>query len=264
MKIVKNIIIWTFIIAYLIVAMSFVNNKRKAVVCNNINVSIVDSLSNQFVTKSEMIEFLRQPELNVIGNSITSINTKKLEQEILNNQSVKNAEVFVTVKGDIRVEVTQRKPIVRIINKKGESYYIDQEGAIMPLSGKYASHVLVANGNIVEHFEINRTKDVLCDKTVENQGKNKIICDLFLLCKFIDDNDFWRAQIEQIYVNDEMEFEIIPRVGAHQIFFGDINNYKMKFRNLEAFYLQGLNNVGWNKYDKINLKFENQVICTKR
>mgnify|MGYP000956836569 FL=1 len=41
-------------------------------------------------------------------------------------------------------------------------------------------------------------------------------------------------------------------------------NYKKKFRNLRAFYLQGLNNVGWNKYEKISLRFDNQVICTKR
>lgn len=264
MRVAKNIFIWVFIIAYLAGAMSFVRKKRNEVVCNNINVVIVDSLRNKFVTKSDLIEILRQPELNVIGNPIASINTKKLEQQILGNQGVKNAEVFVTVKGDIRVEVTQRRPIVRIINKKGESYYLDQEGAIMPLSGKYASHVLVANGNIVEHFEVNRTEDVLCDSIDKDSGKNKIICDLFLLCKYIDDHDFWRAQIEQIYVNDEMEFEIIPRVGAHQIFFGDINDYEKKFRNLEAFYHQGLNNVGWNKYEKINLKFENQVICTKR
>jgi len=264
MKKLKDILIWVFVVAYLALSMSFVTKKRKLVVCHSINVTIMDSSRNQFVTQSDIIEFLRQPDMNVVGNSITTINTKKLEGEILTYHSVKNAEVFVNVNGEINVEVTQRKPIVRIINKKGESYYIDQEGAIMPLLDKYASHVLIANGNIVEPFEVYRTHRINCESNGKGIEKNKLICDLFKLCKFIDEHEFWKAQIEQVYVNDEMEFELIPRVGAHQIFFGDINNYQKKFRNLEAFYHQGLNNVGWNKYDKINLEFENQVICTKR
>ncbi|MDY6800837.1 MAG: hypothetical protein SVU94_06405 [Bacteroidota bacterium] len=264
MKKLKDILIWVFVVAYLAVSMSFVTKKRKLVVCHSINVTIMDSSRNQFVTQSDIIEFLRQPDMNVVGNSISSINTKKIETEILTYHSVKNAEVFVNVNGEINVEVTQRKPIVRIINKKGESYYIDQEGAIMPLLDKYASHVLIANGHIVEPFEVYRTHKINCESNEKGVEKNRLICDLFKLCKFIDEHKFWKAQIEQVYVNDEMEFELIPRVGAHQIFFGDINNYQKKFRNLEAFYHQGLNNVGWNKYDKINLEFENQVICTKR
>ena len=134
----------------------------------------------------------------------------------------------------------------------------------MPLSSKYSSHVLIANGNIIEHYEVNRTRVIYCDQENENWEKNHLMCDLYELSKFIYENDFWRAQIEQIYVNDEYEFELIPRVGAHIIYFGSIENYKTKFRNLRAFYVQGLNNLGWNEYEKISLKFENQVICTKR
>ena len=202
--------------------------------------------------------------MNVIGIPVHNINTKNLERKLRQYASVKNSEVYVTLEGDIRVEIDQRNPIVRVINKRGQSYYIDQEGTIMPLSSKYSSHVLVANGSIVEHFELNRTREIYCDNANENWEKNHLICDLYELSKFIYENDFWRAQIEQIYVNDEHEFELIPRVGAHIIYFGGIDNYEIKFRNLRAFYLQGLNIVGWNKYEKISLKFDNQVICTKR
>jgi len=65
-------------------------------------------------------------------------------------------------------------------------------------------------------------------------------------------------------VNEANEFELIPRVGAHLILFGSIDNYERKFRNLKIFYEQGLNNIGWNKYEKINLKFDNQIVCTKK
>ena len=268
MKIFKNILVWAFIIAYIAVAMSFVKEQRNKILCHDIKVEILDSLRNGFITVSDIEDFLHETDMSVIGEPVISINTKNLERKLKQYASVKNSEVYVTLEGDIRVEIDQRNPIVRVINKRGQSYYIDQEGTVMPLSSKYSSHVLVANGNIVEHFEVNRTRDINCNNSDsyrnENWEKNYLMCDLYELSKFIYEDDFWRAQIEQIYVNDEYEFELIPRVGAHIIYFGSIENYEKKFRNLRVFYLQGLNNVGWNKYEKISLKFDNQVICTKR
>ena len=261
----KNILVWVLIIAYLSVAMSFIKEKRSKVLCSDIKVEILDSARNGFITVSDIKDFLHKSDMNVIGTPISMINTKSLEEKLKEYTSVKNSEVYVTVDGGIRVEVDQRNPILRVINKKGQSYYIDDEGTVMPLSRKFSSHVLVANGNIVEPFEINRTTEIQCDDTGdENFQKNRLICDLYTLSKFIYEEEFWKSQIEQIYVNDEREFELIPRVGAHIIYFGNIENYEKKFRNLKAFYLQGLNTVGWNKYEKISLKFENQVICTKR
>lgn len=264
MKIFKNILIWVFIIVYLVAAMSFVKEQRTKILCSDIKVEILDSLHNGFITVSDIKDFFHETDMNIIGAPVITINTKDLEKKLKQYASIKNAEVFVTLNGDIRVEIDQRNPIVRIINKRRQSYYVDEECNFMPLSSKYASHVLIANGNIVEHFELNRTREISCENTNENWQKNHLICDIYQLSKFIYEDDFWRAQIEQIYVNDELEFELIPRVGAHIIYFGSIENYEMKFRNLRAFYLQGLNTVGWNNYEKINLKFDNQVICTKR
>lgn len=268
MKIFKNILIWVFIIAYIAVAMSFVKEQRTKILCHDIRVEILDSLRNGFISVSDIEDFFHEADMNVIGAPVVTINTKDLEKKLKQYASIKNAEVFVTLNGDIRVEIDQRNPIVRVINKRRQSYYIDEECNIMPLSSKYSSHVLVANGHIVEHFELNRTQKIPCENSDnngdENWQKNHLICDLYQLSKFIYDDDFWRAQIEQIYVNDEGEFELIPRVGSHIIYFGSIENYQIKFRNLRAFYLQGLNKVGWNNYEKISLKFDNQVICTKR
>ncbi|HAN20053.1 MAG: hypothetical protein A2X13_07185 [Bacteroidetes bacterium GWC2_33_15] len=264
MKIIKNIIIWVLLIAYVIAAMSFVTEQRKKIVCNDIKVFVVDAKYNAFITQSDIKDLLNKPGNTVLGDPINIINTKEIEDVIQKNSSVKKAEVYVTINGDVRIDVDQRNPIVRVINKRKQSYYIDDEGTKMPLSRKYSSHVLIANGHIVEHFEVNKFNGFVCEKREENPNRNYIICDLFTLSKFIYNDDFWRSQIEQVYVNDANEFELIPRVGAHLILFGNIENYEIKFRNLKAFYEQGLNNVGWNKYEKINLKYENQIICTKR
>ncbi|MFW6222798.1 MAG: cell division protein FtsQ, partial [Bacteroidota bacterium] len=59
-------------------------------------------------------------------------------------------------------------------------------------------------------------------------------------------------------------FEIIPRVGAHFIHFGSIDQYEWKFKKLKYLYKKGFSKEGWNKYEQINLKYKNQIICTKR
>ncbi len=264
MQIVKNILIWGLLIAYLVVAMSFASEQRKSVVCNDIKVFLVDDTENKFVTEEEIKNLLNKKGNSVMGIKISEINTQEIEEKIRKNGAIRKAEVYVTSNGDVRVDIAQRVPMFRVINKKKQSYYIDEEGKKMPLSRKYSAHVLVASGNIVEHFELNRTIDILCDQRDVETPKNYVICDLYVLSKFICDNEFWRSQIEQVYVNSENEFELIPRVGAHQIIFGSIENYEKKFRNLRIFYEKGLNKVGWNNYTKINLKFDNQIICTKR
>jgi len=264
MQIVKNILIWGILIAYLIVAMSFVTERRKQVVCNDIKVFLVDNTEHKFVTENEIKDLLNKKGKSVMGIKIDEINTQEIEERINKNGAIRKAAVYVTVNGDVRVDIAQRNPMFRVINKKEQSNYIDDDGKKMPLSRKYTAHVLVANGHIVEHFELNKTIDILCDQKDVETPKNYVICDLYVLSKFICDNDFWRSQIEQIYVNDNNEFELIPRVGAHQIIFGSIENYEKKFRNLRVFYEKGLNKVGWNNYTKINLKFDNQIVCTKR
>jgi cell division protein FtsQ len=107
-------------------------------------------------------------------------------------------------------------------------------------------------------------KDWLKCPEDKEKDKNFSICEIYELAKFIHNDPFWESQIEQIYRNDKGEYELIPRVGGHLILFGDYENYREKFRNLRAFYRKGLNNVGWNQYLKINLKYDNQIICTKR
>jgi cell division protein FtsQ len=68
----------------------------------------------------------------------------------------------------------------------------------------------------------------------------------------------------QIYRSQKGEYELIPRVGAHQIILGTLDDFETKLENLQLLYQQGFKQHGWNQYEKINLKYSNQIICTKR
>ncbi len=55
---------------------------------------------------------------------------------------------------------------------------------------------------------------------------------------------FWMAQIDQIDITSEGDFDFIPKLGNQVIRFGDISDYQQKFNKLLAFYKQG-GNESW-------------------
>ena len=68
----------------------------------------------------------------------------------------------------------------------------------------------------------------------------------------------------KIYVADNGEVELVPRVGEHTVLLGTPTRVEEKLARLKEFYTEGLNKVGWNKYSALNLKYDNQVICKKK
>ncbi len=263
MKTFKDIAPWIVIMLYLMVTLSFISSQRKEVICKQVKVRINDGTSNFFIEEKDVLNMLNDKGEKLVGKPIDKINVNFLEDFFRINPLIKEANVYRTLNGTLNVSITQRNPIVRVINSRRESFYIDQEGSVMPLSTKYAAHVLVASGDITLSYsklKAAQNKDTSA-RSVHNSSQ--LFLDLFQLASYIYHDKFWNAQIEQIYVN-KGDFELVPRVGTHLIEFGGIEDYEKKFRNLKALYEQGLPRVGWNNYSKINLKYNNQVICTKR
>ena len=134
----------------------------------------------------------------------------------------------------------------------------------MPLSEKYTARVPLANGYIF-HRESERLVNTSSKNSFANaDSTGSAIANVYDVAKFISQNDFWSAQIEQIYVNPGGDLELIPRVGRHSIILGDSKDIEEKFSRLFLFYAKGLNKTGWDKYKTINLKFKDQVVCTKK
>jgi cell division protein FtsQ len=263
MRKLKILIIWLGISAYLVFALGFVSRRYDQLIYTDIRVKIMDSLTNRFITQEEITDILVGDGDRLLGYPRHSVNTRKLENLLAREPFISNATVFRTVDGVLHAEIIQRKPVLRVINLAGQSYYIDSEGVILPVSDNFTSRVPVANGHIAEPFRIESNMSIFERNTPEGR-KHRVIYDLFELASLIGNSDLWSAQITQLYVNPKYEFELIPRVGAHVIYFGDASDAVTKFRKLEALYRYGLNETGWNKYEIINLKYQNQVVCTKR
>ena len=172
-----------------------------------------------------------------------------------------NVDIYTTIRGILTVRIRQREPVLRIFTGESRSYYLDNEGYIMPESKNFTPFLLVANGYFPVGNEINTAGNL---ENIENKQKYRAWFDALELVKKINQDDFLRSQFVQIYLNRQGKFELIPRVGGHLIILGDVSDLDEKFHKLKTLYLKGLPVEGWNNYEKIDLRYKNQVVCTKR
>lgn len=258
-KRILHITIWIALIAWFMVILGFVSRSNSALVCKQLAISVLDSGEVNFVTADMIREVILHSGFETQGYPVESIKTREIEMLVERDPYVENAEVFVNIDGDLQIEIEQRKPLMRVMPGGKRGYYIDHKGVIIPLSEHYSPMVLLVSGSIkmAEYKDEKGIRHIDIEEDLPMQQ-------LMEFARYIDDHPFWNSQIVQLYRAKSGEYEIIPRVGAHQIQLGTLDEYELKLRNLKLLYDQGLKQYGWNSYNKINLKYSNQVICTKR
>lgn len=246
-------IAWSGIVLGLMVVMGFVNHTRKQARCSGINVNMDYSDDLFFIDEDDVRNHIYKVHGDLIGEEINSIKFGNLEMELSGMNAVKKAEVFSDLKGNISIEISQRKPIARVFMPDGKSGYIDESGQWMELSKKFTSRVIVINGELPEW---DKNASVIDDKSKWSE--------LFKLSQTIRSDRFLNAQFEQIYVKKDGDIVLIPRVGRHSILLGNTELLNKKFDKLKLFYQDGIAKVDWNKYKQIDLRYKDQVVCTKR
>ncbi|RRD63136.1 cell division protein FtsQ/DivIB [Tannerella forsythia] len=242
MKKILSVIVAVVLFCYLVFSVILMNGKEEDGVCRQVTVVVKDSADRHFIDRKDVLSILKNTSLYPINQRLRDINTEKIERKVADNELIDRVSVYKTPSGNINIEVTQKTPVLRVFSTQG-SYYIDEHGHIMPVSPRYATYLPIASGNIEKSFATT---------------------DLYKFALFLQKHDFWNNQIEQIYVYPNKEVELIPRVGDHRIFLGSFEDFREKMDHLQLFYEQAIPKVGWEKYRIINLKYKNQIVCTKK
>jgi cell division protein FtsQ len=265
MKKIINISLWLIFVLGTLIALGFVGKEQTNKKVTKLDVSVSSADENYFVTREDIRQMLIDKGDSIVNQPLSSINLPNLERLISNNPSVETAEVFASVNGEVRIRATQRRPIARIFAITGETYYMDQDGKLMPWSANYTANVVMVNGFVNESYGNWYRYSV---KDIEACGPLRefsVLDDIYRISDFIGKDAGRKALIGQIYVNSAKEYELIPNVGTFHIILGDSRDLEEKFSKLMIFYREGLKNTGaWNDYSAINLKYKNQIVCTKR
>ena len=204
---------------------------------------VFENGENLFISYETVNKLLIQKLEAYHNQSKENINLNNLEGFLQRNEMIENAEIFLTLSGELGAIITQRTPVLRVANET-ETYYYDKLGTKMPLSDNYSARVPI-------------TTD-----TITGDGEN----DMIVLSNTIRNDEFLRKQIigiDQINGSKSNQFELKTRIGDQKIIFGDLSRKEEKIAKLKVFYQKIMLDSTITNYKTINLKFYNQIVCEK-
>lgn len=229
---------------------AFTERMKDDVTVSEVRISIDNIYENHYLDEKDVLKLMRLNTENLRGASLSKLNFSEIEERIKQSPYVSDAELYSDLKGNIMVNVSLRRPLARIVQSDGPDAYIGEDGTIMPVSGKFHSRVVLVSGAFVPHFvKLDNVKQI-------EQGEQ-----LMGMINTIHEDAFWNAQVAQIDMDRKGKAVLYTQVGDETIEFGEPLDLETKFRKLKIFYKEILPRVGWNKYDRINVEYEGQVVA---
>ena len=229
-----------FVLLVLLVGLlfSFSNERNSKRKLTKIDVEFVDE-NNPFITLNTVNKLLIQNQ-----DTVTSIDKETLvlgvmEDRLLENPMIRDAQVFMTIDGALGAKIEQRTPIARVVGSP--NYYIDTDGKKMPMSTIYSARVPLINGN----------------SNMDLEG-------LTTLLLKINEDSFMKNGVVGLDVSRDGNITLLFRKHKFKVLFGKPKLIEKKFQNFKAFYQKTKQDSTLFDYDLVNLEFESQVVATKR
>lgn len=249
----RKILIYTSVIclSWMIVGIGSATRSRQ--LCADVVTRFEGQQDNMFLNKDTLELIVKRANGRPVRSTpMGELNTSDLELALEENPYIRGAEVFKDVNSRLIVEVELRKPLARVINVDGSSFYLDREFKKMKVVSSWVPNVPLVHGLVMEPL-------APADKLL-----SKELASLRELLLHIEGDEFLRAQISEVVVGENGEVTLFPEVGDMSIEFGKPDQVKEKFEKLILFYQQVTGKTGWNHYRAVSLKYKNQVVAKKR
>ena len=212
------------------------NNSRKLTKSTVVFVGDNAPFVNQQMVNKLLIE--NRKDAQSIGKDKLDLN--KLEKILNAQKMIEKSDVFVSIDGVLKAVVKQKTPVARFFDGD-DSFYIDYKGNRMPLSANFTARVPLVSGEITR--------------------KNRE--DLAELFRIIYNDAFLKKNIIGVQIMPNGSLKMLNRNFSYQIDFGGTIRMKAKFNNYKAFFQKAILDSSLYKYKKIDLRFAQQVVCTK-
>lgn len=251
----KNIVIslasLAMIIGFVVLFIAASKDRNKSA-CRGIHLEVEGNPAVTFINKGAITRLLQKDRgLNPVGKQLSDIRIRSLEQAVKTFPWVRDAELYVDNDNLLQITVTERVPVARVFMSSGYSFFLDATGIRLPVTGSFAVKLPVFTG-------------FPDDQASAGPADSLLLSGMIALSGYLKDHPFWMAQVDQISINRDREFEIVPAVGDALIEFGAGKDIPEKFAKLMVFYRQGLNNIGWGYYDTLDLRYRGQIVATRK
>ncbi|MCC7502194.1 MAG: hypothetical protein IT229_06675 [Flavobacteriales bacterium] len=244
----------------IVVALGFVEHSSERRPVTALDVEVDQPADVQFIDADAVRALVLENGDGLIGSAMGEVEMTAIEERLRSLACVSDADVYHTLDGTMHVRVKQRLPIVRVFNADGSNFYIDRDGWSMPPTDTYTPRVLVVTGELYEPFREGEHLVTATDTLKAHTRSDEILA----LARTITADPFWNAMIDQAVVDLNGEFELIPRIGGQRIAVGNGTDLEARLDKLRLFYAKGIPQVDWRRYARIDVRFADQIVCTKR
>lgn len=228
-----------FVMALVVFLYAFSSSRHVGQPISEVKINFVGE-SPLYLSQSSVDKLLIQNQESIECLSKEVLDLKELETKLSSHQMIQNVEAYLTVDGEVRLEIEQRKPIARVVSEP--SFYIDSYGKMMPLSDEHSARVLLVHGHL-------------------DKEKMKLV---FELINAIQEDRFLNSNITDILIDAESKLSMRMRACDFDIVIGSTKDLNQKFVKLKAFYQKAKRDHLLQHYKRINLQYNQQVVCTKK
>lgn len=206
--------------------------------------------NNHFLNRDDVVEIVEDIQGKPLEETPRGeVKIAEIEEGLRENPYVKKAEVFKELRGNVVAELELRKPLARVLYEDGSGFYLDQDYQKLDLSHKYSANVVLVRG--VEWEPLMPRDSIASEEVIEMKE--------FLT--YVEGDEFLRSQISEVVRDDNGELTLYSEVGDLVIEFGKPVRIEDKFDNMKLFFDKVLNQVGWDQYEEISLKYRGQVVA---
>jgi cell division protein FtsQ len=224
-------------------------NSKSTKPCTDVRIRFTPEGGQRYTGKDLVLTIMNSRGIAAFkGKPVKGIDLKSMEERLEQHPWIGNAELYFDNKRVLQVKIEEKVPIARVFTPKGSSFYIDSNLRRLPLNERYTPRLPVFTG-----FPTDRAGWKGKDSALMAEVKN--------IALFLKKDSFWMAQVDQVDINDQRQFELWPKVGSHQVLFGNGADAAEKFHKLTLFYQQVLAPAGFNAYIHIDLRFSDQVVA---
>lgn len=226
-----------------------ISSKKKGI-CNGYEIVLKGPGNQFFISKNEVELILKKAASGPIkGQPAESFRLHEMEEMLEKNVWISDAELFVDKNDILHATITEKEPRARLFTTTGQSFYIDQEGREMPLSDKVSARVPVFTGYPA--------------RALRTGPDSILLAGIRTIASYISKDSFWKAQVAQVDITPDGNFEMIPVIGNHLVKLGDAENIPAKFNRLLVFYREILSKSGFDKYKLIDVQYRGQVVASR-
>jgi cell division protein FtsQ len=216
---------------------------------------------DELITKREVDSIVHSHFGLLQGTPMSQIDVGAIQVAVNRHPAIQSCNVYMGVDGILNIDIQQRAPMFRVMNSDGSGFYVDTLGQSFNLLDRSVAYVpIVSVEGVMGAMEFPATRAYYDENTLGLTYLDELIMFGNHMRKHADLKDW----TEHVHLTAMGTLEVIPRIGRHVIDYGSIYNLEMKTKMLFQFYRSQLYITDLEKYSRINLNFENQVICEKR